>query len=160
MAHFSDDIRHRYLNKGFAKAIAYYSSKDPGTGKCDAILFITCSGVVTVPLQRISSVNDEEKLLKSVMLVQDPKPEKLGASVGETAYLIVGHSRKTTSDTLLQVPSSDHAESNQNKLYNPIHSHLDGDKATRKEETIFPIVTKRTHYSRCFWRSTRNGMNP
>lgn len=112
--HFCDDIRSRYLNKGFAKAIAYHSSKDPGTGKCDAILVITCSGVATATLQRISSVDDEEKLPKSVMLVQGPKPEKLDVCV----------------------PSS-RAESSQNKLRNPFHSHPDGDKATQKEEIIF-----------------------
>lgn len=134
--HFCDDIRSRYLNKGFAKAIAYHSSKDPGTGKCDAILVITCSGVATATLQRISSVDDEEKLPKSVMLVQGPKPEKLDVCVGETSYLTFGHSRKTTSDRLLQVPSS-RAESSQNKLRNPFHSHPDGDKATQKEEIIF-----------------------
>ncbi|KIK33990.1 hypothetical protein CY34DRAFT_665523 [Suillus luteus UH-Slu-Lm8-n1] len=157
MAHFSDDIRHRYRNKGFAKAIAYHSSKDSGTGECDAILVITCSGVATATLQHISSVNDEEKLPKSVMLVQGPRPGKLGASVGETVYLTIGHSRKTTSDRLLQVPSSSRAEYNQNKLCNLFHSHPDGDKVTRK---YFPVVTKRTHYSQCFWWSTRKGMNP
>ncbi|KAG2029592.1 hypothetical protein BDR03DRAFT_987657 [Suillus americanus] len=85
---FSDDIRSRSLNNSFAEAVASHSSKDPITGKCDAILVIPCSGFATAVLQHISNIDEQEKVLESFMLVQGPKPEKLDASTGKASHQI------------------------------------------------------------------------
>jgi hypothetical protein len=144
---FSDDMRSRSLDKGFAETIAYHSSMDPVTGKCDAILVIPCSGVATAMLQRISSIDEQENLLKYFMLVQGPKPEKL--DTGETSYQIektVGRSCKTTSDRSLQVLSSREPapmKTNQTRLHSPLFYHPDGIQATQKEETTHSKNTSR-----------------
>ncbi|KAG2358646.1 hypothetical protein BDR07DRAFT_1462916 [Suillus spraguei] len=74
--HFLDAIHLRNLKRNFTELIAYRSSKDPVTGKCDAILVIPCSGVTTAILQHISSIEEKEKLLKYFMLVQSRKTDQ------------------------------------------------------------------------------------
>ncbi|KAG1814313.1 uncharacterized protein BJ212DRAFT_364751 [Suillus subaureus] len=140
---FSDDIEGRDMKGSFAKVIAHHSSMDPITGKCDAILVIPCSGVATAILGRISGIDEQEKLLKLFMLVQGPKPEKLGGSTGEASYQIektVGHSRKTTPGKSLQVPSSsrvsDSTKPDRAQLQNPFLYHPDANRATQKKEII------------------------
>lgn len=138
---FSDDIQNRAVGRNFAEVIAYRSSKGPVTGTCDAILVIPFSGAATAMLQRMSSSDGPQKLLKSFMLVQGPNPEKLDASKEETSHQIektVGHSRKTTSNRSLQVPSSRVSESvktDRNQLQNLFLYHPDGNPATQKKET-------------------------
>ncbi|KAG1860404.1 hypothetical protein F4604DRAFT_1957815 [Suillus subluteus] len=140
---FYDDIKRRTLNGNSVEVIACHSSEDPITGQCDAILVIPCSGVANAMLRRISNIDEQEKLMKSFILVQGPKPEKLGASTGETSYQIaktVGHSRRTTSGKSLQVPSSSRVSESRkidrNQLHNPFLYHPDGNQATQKQETI------------------------
>ncbi|KAG1855963.1 hypothetical protein F4604DRAFT_1590554 [Suillus subluteus] len=140
---FSDDIMCRALKSNFPEVIAYHSSKDPVTGKCDAILVIPCSGVTTAILRRISNIDEQEKLLRSFVLVQGPKPEKLDASTGETSYQVaktVGHSRRTTSGKSLQVPSSSRVSESikldRAQLHNPFLYHPDGNRATHIKETL------------------------
>ncbi|KAG2358622.1 hypothetical protein BDR07DRAFT_1611788 [Suillus spraguei] len=137
---FSYDIRHRLLMGNFAEVIADHSSKDPVTGKCDAILVVPCSGVATTTLQRISSVEEKDTFLKSFMLVQGPKPD---TSTGETPHQIEtpdGHPRKTTSGRSLQVPSSSRVSEskklNRNHLHNPFLHHPDRNQVTQTQEAI------------------------
>lgn len=139
---FSDDIQHRDVGSNFAEAIAYRFSMDPVTGTCDAILVIPFLGDATALLQRISSSDEPETLLKSFMLVQGPKPEKLDASKGATSHQIektVGHSRKTTSNRSLQVPSSsrvlESVKTDRNQSQNLFLYHPDGNPAMQKKET-------------------------
>ncbi|KAG2358626.1 hypothetical protein BDR07DRAFT_263557 [Suillus spraguei] len=123
---FSYDIMHRLLMGNFAEVIADHSSKDPVTGKCDAILVVPCSGVATMTLQRISSVEEKDTFLKSFMLVQGPKPDKPDTSTGETPHQIEtpdGHPRKTTSSRSLQ-------------LHNPFLHHPDRHQVTQTQEAI------------------------
>ncbi|KAG2031347.1 hypothetical protein BDR03DRAFT_1016227 [Suillus americanus] len=141
---FSDDIQRRNLGGSSAEVIACHSSMDPITGICDAILVIPCSGVANAMLRRISNIDEQEMLMKSFMLVQGPKPEKLDASTGETPYQIaktVGHSRRTTSGKSLKVRSSSRVSESRkidrNQLHNPFLYHPDGGhQATQKKETI------------------------
>ncbi|KAG2366672.1 hypothetical protein BDR07DRAFT_1479897 [Suillus spraguei] len=140
---FSHDIRHRLLMGKFAEVIADHSSKEPVTGKCDTILVIPCSGVTTAMLQRISSIEEKDKFLKSFMLVQDPKPDKLDTSMGETPHQIeapVGHPQNTISGASLQVPSSscvpESREPNRNQLHNPFLHHPDRNQVTQIQEPI------------------------
>ncbi|KAG2072975.1 hypothetical protein BDR04DRAFT_1073342 [Suillus decipiens] len=103
---FSHEIGSRLERRDFAEVIARHSSKDPVTGKCDAILVIPCSGVATAMSQRISSTEEKDKFLKYFMLVQGPK---LDTSTAETPHQLetpVGHHEKSTSGRSLQVPSS------------------------------------------------------
>ncbi|KAG1814311.1 uncharacterized protein BJ212DRAFT_1588349 [Suillus subaureus] len=113
---FSDDIERRDMKRNFGKVIAYHSSKDPIAGKCDAILVIPCSSVATAIPGHISGIDKQEKLLKSFMLVQGPKLEKLDASTGEASY---------------QIEKTDRAQ-----LHNPFLYHPDGNRATQKKATI------------------------
>ncbi|KAG1808038.1 uncharacterized protein BJ212DRAFT_1485318 [Suillus subaureus] len=125
---FSEDLACRLEKGNFAEVIAYHSSKDPGTAKCDAILVIPCSGIAAAILQRISSIDEQEKLMKSFMLVQDLQLEKSDTSVGEPSSQIgknVGHSQKTTPGRSLQVPSSSRVS----------ESHRNNDT---EKETILP----------------------
>ncbi|KAG2358634.1 hypothetical protein BDR07DRAFT_1489232 [Suillus spraguei] len=140
---FSHDIRHRLLMGNFAEVIADHSSKDPVTGKCDAILVVPCSGVATTTLQRISSVEEKDMFLKSFMLVQGPKPDKPDKSPGETPHQIEtpdGHRQKTTSGRSLQVPSSSRVSEsrklNRNQLHNPFLHHPDRNQVMQTQETI------------------------
>ncbi|KAG1855961.1 hypothetical protein F4604DRAFT_1932104 [Suillus subluteus] len=139
---FSDDIEGRDTKGKFAEVIADHSSKDPITGQCDAILVIPCSGVANAMLRRISNIDEQEKLQKSFMLVQGPKPEKLDASMEEASYQIektVGHSQKTTPGKSLQVPSSSRVSESikpdRAQLHNLFLYHPDGNQATQKKET-------------------------
>ncbi|KAG1777322.1 hypothetical protein EV702DRAFT_969844 [Suillus placidus] len=136
---FSEDLASRCENGNFVEVVARHSSKDPVTGICDAILVISCPGVATAMLQRISSVNEQEKFLNSFMFIQGPKPEKFDTSAGETSYQnekTVGHRKKTTSGRSLSVPSSSRASQfDQNKLHNPFLYHPDGNQTTQKQET-------------------------
>jgi hypothetical protein len=94
-------------------------------------------------LQRISGVDEQEKFLKSFMLIQGLKPEKSDSNAVENSSQIgktIGHRQKTTSGRSLQVPSSSSRipESDRNKLHNPFLYHPDGNQATQKKETILP----------------------
>jgi hypothetical protein len=140
---FSDDIEHRDMEGKFAEVIAYHSSKDPITGKCDAILVVPCSGIAGAMLQRISSIDEQEDLLKSFMLVQGPKPKKLDVSKGEASNQnekTLGHSQKTTPTKSLQVPSSsrvsESTKPDRTQLHNPFLYHPDGNQAMQNKETI------------------------
>ncbi|KAG2355005.1 hypothetical protein BDR07DRAFT_1464761 [Suillus spraguei] len=115
----SDDIKRRLLMGKFAEVIADHSSKEPVTGKCDAILVIPCSDVATAMFQSISSIEEKDKFLKSFMLVQGPKPDKFDTSMGGTPHQIktpVGHRQNTISGTSLQVPSSSHVPESRNPI--------------------------------------------
>ncbi|KAG2129702.1 uncharacterized protein EDB93DRAFT_1234381 [Suillus bovinus] len=141
---FLDDFMERNERKGFAtfaETIAHHSSKDPATGKCDTVLVIPCSNVATAMLKRISSIDEQETLLKSFMLVQGPKPGTLDTSTGETLHQIEkSGSRKTTSNKSLQVPSSSRvSESNKidrAQLHNPFLHHPDRNQTTQRQEAI------------------------
>ncbi|KAG2129723.1 uncharacterized protein EDB93DRAFT_1234411 [Suillus bovinus] len=138
---FVDDIRHRHLEKDFAKVIADHSSKDPVTGICDAILVIPCSDVATAMLNCIPSIEEQETLLKSFMLVQGPKPDKLDTTTRETSHQIEKtHSRKTPSNRSLQVPSSSHVSESKtidrSLLHNPFLHHPDRNQATQRKAAI------------------------
>ncbi|KAG2079289.1 hypothetical protein BDR04DRAFT_1086513 [Suillus decipiens] len=132
-AQFSDDTQIRSLQRNFAKVIAHHSSKDPVTGKCDAILVIPCSGVATAMLQRIFSTEEKDKFLKYFMLVQGPK---LDTSTAETP---VGHHEKITSGQSLQVPSSscisDFGKTDRDQLLNPFLCHPDFNQETQMKVT-------------------------
>ncbi|KAG2358645.1 hypothetical protein BDR07DRAFT_1417213 [Suillus spraguei] len=135
-AQFSDDIGSRLERRNFAELIARHSSKDPVTGKCDAILVIPCSGVATAMLQRISSTEEKDKFLKHFMLVQGPK---LDTSTGRRLETPVGHHEKTTSGRSLQVPSSqvsDSKKANRDQLHNPFLHHPDFNQATHTKVTL------------------------
>ncbi|KAG2361293.1 hypothetical protein BDR07DRAFT_1359144 [Suillus spraguei] len=139
----SDDIKRRLSMGKFAEVIADHSSKEPVTGKCDAILVIPCSGVATAMLQRISSIEEKDKFLKFFMLVQGPKPDKLDTSMGETPHQIetpVGHRRNTISGTSLQVPSSsrvpESGKPDRKQLHNPFLHHPDRNQVTQTQEAI------------------------
>ncbi|KAG2072984.1 hypothetical protein BDR04DRAFT_1152865 [Suillus decipiens] len=121
---FSEDIQRNSLKRNFAQVIAYHSSLDPATGKCDAILVIPCTGVAATMFQHVSSIDKKAKLLKSFMLVQSPKLEKPDASSGKTPRQVetpVGHYEKTKSE-----------------LQNPFLHHPDGNQAVPTRETILP----------------------
>ncbi|KAG2358483.1 hypothetical protein BDR07DRAFT_1362015 [Suillus spraguei] len=142
----SDDIKRRLLMGNFAEVIADHSSKDPVTGKCDAILVVPCSGVATTMTQRISSVEEKDTFLKSFMLVQGPKPDKPDTSTGETPHQIetpYGHRQKTTSGRSLQVPSSsrisESKKPNRNQLHNPFLHHPDRNQVTQTQEAILSM---------------------
>ncbi|KAG2072970.1 hypothetical protein BDR04DRAFT_1152855 [Suillus decipiens] len=139
---FSHDIKRRLLMGNFAEVIADHSSKEPVTGKCDAILGIPCSGVATAMLQGISAT-EKDKFSKSFMLVQGPKPDKLDTSMQETPHQIetpVGHRPNTTSATLLHVPSSSRVpesrKPDRNQLRNPFLHHPDRNQVTQTQEAI------------------------
>ncbi|KAG2031074.1 hypothetical protein BDR03DRAFT_986662 [Suillus americanus] len=85
---FSEDLARRHMKGNFVEVVTHHSSKDPCTGKCDAILVIPCSGVATAMFQRISGVNEQEKFLKFFMLIQGPKPEKSDASDAEKETIL------------------------------------------------------------------------
>ncbi|KAG2345373.1 hypothetical protein BDR05DRAFT_998507 [Suillus weaverae] len=129
---FSEDLASRCENGNFVEMVARHSSKDPRTGICDAILVISCPGVATAMLQHISSVNEQEKFLKSFMFIQGPKPEKFDTSAGETSY----QNEKTTFGRSLSVPSCSRASQfDRNKLHNPFLYHPNGSQTTQKQET-------------------------
>ncbi|KAG2358643.1 hypothetical protein BDR07DRAFT_1379277 [Suillus spraguei] len=103
---FSVDTRRNSQDERFAQVVAYHSSMDLATGKCDAILVIPCSGVATAMCQRVSSIDEKAKLLKSFMLVQSPKLEKLDATSGKTPRQTetpVGCNEPNQQDLLLPV---------------------------------------------------------
>jgi hypothetical protein len=132
----------RDANMGQSKAQTH-SYKDPVTGKCDAILVVPFSGGATAMLQGISSSKEQEDLLKPFLLVQDPKPEELDASTGGTSHQVektVGHSRKTTSNKSLHVPSSSRVSGSktaeQNLLQHLFLYDPDSNPATQKKETM------------------------
>ncbi|KAG2358618.1 hypothetical protein BDR07DRAFT_1611785 [Suillus spraguei] len=140
---FSDDIIRRLSMGNFAEVIADHSSKDPVTGKCDAILVVPWSGVATMMTQRISSVEEKDTFLKSFMVVQGPKPDKPDTSTGETPHQIetpYGHRQKTTSGRSLQVPSSSRVSEskkpNRNQLHDPFLHHPDRNQVTQTQEAI------------------------
>ncbi|KIK36324.1 hypothetical protein CY34DRAFT_527904 [Suillus luteus UH-Slu-Lm8-n1] len=121
-----------------------HSYKDPVTAKCDAILIVPFSGGATAMLQGISSSKEQEDLLKPFLLIQDPKPEELDASTGETSRQIektVGHSRKTKSNKSLQVPNNDSAHAQESRKYEYdlkghfLTSYPDGKPTTQKNDT-------------------------
>ncbi|KAG1831272.1 hypothetical protein EV424DRAFT_1372572 [Suillus variegatus] len=117
---FADDIK---CCKVLTEVIGSHSSKDPVTGKCDAILVIPCPGAATTVLQHICGTSEPEKFSKSFMLVQGPKADKLDASTSQS----VGHSQKITSIETKRV--DDHAQ-----LQNPFHCSPDDDKAPQEEK--------------------------
>jgi hypothetical protein len=130
------EVRKRAKNTDFADKIETHSSKDPVAGICDAILVIPYSGGATAMLKGISSSDEQEKLLKSFMLVQGPKPEKLDASKKESSHQIektVGPSRKTTSNKSLQVPSSSRISDSRRADRN--HS-----EPTRGTDLLLPVL--------------------
>jgi hypothetical protein len=129
--------------------IETHSSKDPVTGICDAILVTPYSGGATAMLQGISSCdkqsssdeqssnNKEETFRESFLLVQDPKPEKLDASEGETSHQIkkpVTRGSKSKSNKSLTVPTI--SKTDRYLLQNPFLYHPDGNPATQKKETM------------------------
>ncbi|KAG2070359.1 hypothetical protein BDR04DRAFT_1118400 [Suillus decipiens] len=79
---FSEDIRRNSLKGNFAQVIAYHSSMDPATGKCDAILVIPYSGNQAMPttetiLSKDPSCDEsnQQDLLLPVLLAKYKKDE-------------------------------------------------------------------------------------
>ncbi|KAG2129704.1 uncharacterized protein EDB93DRAFT_109566 [Suillus bovinus] len=133
---FADDLVRR---EGFAETIGNHSCKDPVTGKCDAVLVIPCSDVATAILKRISSIDEQDPLLKSFMLVQGPKAEKLDTGTRQISHQNEKtRSQKATSNKPLQVPSSSRVsesnEINRAQLHNPFLHHPDRNQTTQRQE--------------------------
>ncbi|KAG1746976.1 hypothetical protein EDB19DRAFT_336664 [Suillus lakei] len=145
---FSLDITRRCQNGNFAEVITQHASLDPTTGKCDAVLVVTCSGAATAILQRISGIDKQERFLKNFMLIQGPKPDKNDSNTGETSNEIekpISGNQKTTSDRSLQVPSSScipkSEKIDRKKLHDPFLCHPDGNQVTREKEGILSKKT-------------------
>ncbi|KAG2351954.1 hypothetical protein BDR07DRAFT_1499783 [Suillus spraguei] len=142
----SDDIKRRLLMGNFAEVIADHSSKDPVTGKCDAILVVPCSGVATTMTQRISRCRGERHVPEIFHASPGPKARQARHKYGGNSTPDRNALRSPPKNNIRQVPSGPFLFShigiqkpNRNQLHNPFLHHPDRNQVTQTQEAILSM---------------------